>query len=81
MVTHLLSHKGNEKKTLIKEKKRTRKRTVYTKNESNVRPTLLIRVQKEDELFILCIQHFVLPEIIKKTNRILLGANCRKEKK
>jgi len=46
MATLLLSYKENEKKTLIKEEKKERKRTACTKNESNVRPTFLFAYNK-----------------------------------
>jgi hypothetical protein len=87
MVTHLIAYKGNEKKNLhpyMREKERNR--TAKSKNESNVRPTQLVRLQSKEKIYLFYVFNSLLPGIIKQEPKkkgihVLPRTNYRRERK
>jgi len=70
IVTHLIAYKGNEKKTSQQyTRKKERNRTANSKNESNVRPTQLVRLQSKEKIYLFYVFNILLPGIIKQESK------------
>jgi len=71
MVTHFDCIQRKRKKNLpsIYEKKKERNRTANSKNESNVRPTQLVRLQSKEKIYLFYAFNILLPGIIKQESK------------
>jgi hypothetical protein len=50
-------------------RKKERNRTANSKNESNVRPTQLVRLQSKEKIYLFYVFNILLPGIIKQESK------------